>query len=138
MHVPRPEHIVCATVVALASGTALAAAAETPTLTAVSAQRGHVVVDARLTPDEAPYQVEVATSSRLLATGFPQSALVLRERLPTETTGKVHYRTHAGVKPGRYWVAVSARLLDATSCMPIKPGADCNVAWSRAVPLRVR
>jgi hypothetical protein len=138
MHVPRPERIICAAVVALAPATALAAATEAPTVAAVSVQRGHVVVDARFTPDNAPYQVEVATSSRLLATGFPQSALVLRERLPAETTGKLHYRTHAAVKPGRYWVAVSARLLDATSCMPIKPGAICNVAWSRAAPLRVR
>ena len=125
--------------VGLTSVAALAAAAApSPTLVTLSPQRGHVAVVARFGPDQSPYEVEVARAPRVAGAGFPRSSLVAREYLPVARDGVVRYRTHARLGAGVYWAAVSARLLDATSCLPVRRGVDCNVEWSRPRELRVR
>lgn len=107
-------------------------------VTRVSVRGGHVIVAARFGPAQGPYLVEFSRSKTIYATGFQRRDLVLRAALLASDTGLVRYRTRQTVVPGRYWVAVAARLLDATSCQPILHGMDCNVEWSRPVAVRVR
>jgi hypothetical protein len=125
-------------VLAVAVPASIRAAESTPVVVSLSAEQGHVVVGARFSPDEGPYQVEIARVKTMYSTGFVRRSTVVRERLPQTTTGVVRYRTHAKLAPGRYWVAVEANLLDATSCTPILRGASCNQVWSRPVAVRVR
>ena len=122
-------------VAVLATG---AGADSSPAVVGLSAQRGHVVVAAQFGAGQGPYIVEIARAKTMYATGFPKRFVVVREALPQTATGLVHYRTRGIVRPGRYWVAVAAHLLDATSCQPILHGMDCNVQWSHAVAVRVR
>jgi hypothetical protein len=126
------------TAVGLTSVGALAAGAPSPALVTLSAQHGHIAVVARIGPDQSPYEIEVARSARVLGTGFPRSALVARDYLAAARGGLVRYRTHAKLRAGVYWAAVSARLVDATTCLPVRRGVDCNVEWSRPLRVRVR
>ena len=115
-----------------------AGADSSPAVVGLSAQRGHVVVSAQFGAGQGPYLVEIARTKTMYATGFPKRFIVVREALPQTATGLVHYRIRETVHPGRYWVAVAAHLLDATSCQPILHGMDCNVQWSRPVLVRVK
>jgi len=125
---------VAALVVAVPAAAVLGAP---PQIVRVSALRAHVLVTARFDRSELPYRVEVSTSPRLGAAGFPARFVADAEWLPSAGTGLVRYRTKRSLAPGRYWVAVSGRIAGVGTCFPLHGGGPCNVVWSRPVPLRV-
>ncbi len=105
------------------------AAAASPSLRSVSAQRRHVVAVFRI-GDLTPGQILVATRRRTSANGeFVTANVRLREQLaPTIRNGVARYRTRHRLKAGRYYVEVSG--IVATDCLP---GHACPERWSNVL-----
>lgn len=121
----------------VAVGAASAGEGGSPRLVSAAASGRHAAVVARFGRDDVANQIEVSTSSRITAAGFPAKAIVIREQLPNGVTGTLRYRTKGELRPGRYWVAVSAHLLGFGTCVPLRRGVPCDVAWSNTLPLHV-
>ncbi len=69
---------------------------------------------------------------------FTTGALRLSERIaaaPNAATGLVRWRTQGTLRPGRYWVRVSAVDAGETSCTPKL--SDCLARWSNVLPVTV-
>jgi hypothetical protein len=106
------------------------AAAPAPYLRSVAAVHRHVVAVFSLGTDQAPRQIVIAASPK---TG-PNGALVstnvrLRETIArtTRVPAGTRVETRHSLRPGRYWVQVSAAAI-GIDCLPTKP--TCNVRWS--------
>jgi hypothetical protein len=105
------------------------AAAPAPYLRSVAAVHRHVAAVFRLGTDQAARQIVVAASPK---TG-PNGALVstnvrLRETIARTTRVPAGTRvvTRHSLRPGRYWVQVSADVT-GLDCLPAKP---CRASWS--------
>jgi hypothetical protein len=107
--------------------TAVSAAASVPNLRSVSSQRRHVVAVFVLN-DLTPGQIVVANKAARTPTGaFLAANVRLRETMaPTYRNGAYHWRTKHVLRPGRYFVEISARPI-TTDCLPVK---TCPVLWS--------
>ncbi len=122
-------------VVALAAAllTGISAAASTPYLRSAAASRGHIVVVFTLgeAEDVTPNRIAVAVNTGTQADGsfFPANVRV-QETITnvTQVSGGQRYRTQHKLRPGRYYVKVSGRVL-GLDCTPLKP---CKDLWSNA------
>jgi hypothetical protein len=109
-------------------------AAPTPYLRSVTAVHRHVVAIFRLGTDLAPRQIVVAVSPKTGSNGALVSTNVrLRETIgrTTRVPSGTRVETRHSLRPGRYWVQVSAGVI-AVDCLPAKP---CPVNWSNVRPL---
>jgi len=106
------------------------AAATAPYLRSVAAVHRHVVAVFRLGTDQAPRQILVATSPKTEPNGALVSTNVrLRETIARTTRVPAGTRevTRHSLRPGRYWVQVSAEVT-GLDCLPEKP---CRTtSWS--------
>jgi hypothetical protein len=115
--------------------TSASAAASQPHLLSASARSRHVVVTYTL-GDQAPSKIVVATRP---ATGlggqFLDRNVRLREPLSAtvRANGAYRMRTRHTLRPGRYYVQVSATVL-GLDCTPHKP---CPARWSNVLRVRV-
>jgi hypothetical protein len=107
-----------------------------PHLRSARPQGGHIVVVYTL-GDQAPSKIVVATRR---ATGMGGALLAknvrLREPLPASIRVRgdaFRVRTRHTLRPGRYFVQVSATAL-VPGCTPHKP---CPTRWSNVLPVRV-
>jgi hypothetical protein len=85
-------------------------------------------------------EIEISTGRRLVGTGFLPGQLVLREAIDAapDSAGILRFTTRGRVRPGRFWVAVSAMDVGLTSCVPLRLRGGCLTEWSNLLPLRVR
>ena len=117
--------------------TSAVGAVSQPHLRSARAQAGHVVVVYTL-GDNAPLRIVVATR-RITGKGggFPAKNVRLRESLPVGVRVRgdaIRARTRQTLRPGRYFVQISARKLGSLDCTPHKP---CPTQWSNVLPVRV-
>jgi hypothetical protein len=127
--------IAVAAFVALAAVAVAAAPASTvPDLRSVSASHRHVVV-VFTTGELAPRTVQVATRPQRGSDGsFVAANVRLNELMrPTRVAAGYRSRTRGTLRPGRYYVAVSANEI-ALDCTPHKP---CKTSWSNVRSIRV-
>lgn len=113
------------------------AAAPVPYLRSVSALHRHVVAVFRLGTDQTARQIVVATSPKTGPNGALLSTNVrLRETIARTTRVAAGTRvvTRHSMRPGRYWVQVSAGAT-GINCLPAKP---CPVSWSNVRSLVIR
>ena len=121
---------------ALAALTAAAALASTiPNLRSAGASHRHVVV-VFTTGELAPRSVQVATRPQRGSDGsFVAANVRLNELMrPARVAAGFRWRTRGKLRPGRYYVAVSATEI-ALDCTPHKP---CKTSWSNARSIRIR
>ena len=116
--------------------TSAVGAVSQPHLRSARAQAGHVVVVYTL-GDNAPLRIVVATR-RITGKGggFLAKNVRLRESLPVGVRVRgdaIRARTRQTLRPGRYFVQISARKL-GLDCTPHKP---CPTRWSNVLPVRV-
>jgi hypothetical protein len=107
------------------------AATPTPYLRSVVAVNRHVVAVFRLGTDLAPRQIVVAVSPKTEPNGALVSTNVrLRETiaLTTHVPGGTRVKARHTLRPGRYWVQISAEVV-GLDCLPAKP---CHASWSNA------
>lgn len=127
-----------AALLALGSGllASAPAAVSQPHLRSARARSGHIVVVYTL-GDQAPSRIVVATRRATgMGGGFLAKNVRLREPLPASVRVRgdaYRARTRQTVRPGRYFVQVSATAL-GLDCTPHKP---CPTRWSNVLPVRV-
>jgi hypothetical protein len=112
-----------------------AASADGPQLRAAHAVGGHVEVVFSLGGLVRASQIQIAAGPN---GRFTAGAVRLSERIaaaPNAATGLVRWRTHGVLRPGRYWVRVSAVDAGETSCTPKL--SDCLAQWSNVLPVTV-
>jgi hypothetical protein len=105
------------------------AATPAPYLRSVVAVNRHVVAVFRLGTDLAPRQIVVAVSPKTEPNGALVSTNVrLRETiaLTTHVPGGTRVKARHTLRPGRYWVQISAEVV-GLDCLPAKP---CRASWS--------
>ena len=104
-------------------------AAPAPYLRSVVAVNRHVVAVFRLGTDLAPGQIVVAVSPKTEPNGALVSTNVrVRETIArtTHVPGGTRVKTRHTLRPGRYWVQISAEVV-GLDCLPAKP---CHASWS--------
>ncbi len=116
-----------------------AASADGPRLRSAHAVGGHVEVVFSLGGLVRASQIQIAAGPGAGPGGrFPTRTLRLSERIaaaPDASTGLVRWRTRGTVRPGRYWVRVSAVDAGETGCTPKL--SDCLAQWSNMLPVTV-
>jgi hypothetical protein len=124
----------CGALAAVAVAAAAAPASTVPDLRSVSASHRHVVV-VFTTGELAPRTVQVATRPQRGRDGsFVAVNVRLNELMrPTRVAAGYRSRTRGTLRPGRYYVAVSANEI-ALDCTPHKP---CKTSWSNVRSIRV-
>ena len=126
---------IAASVLGLGLLTSAAAAVSQPHLRSASVRQGHVVVVYTL-DEQLPSKIVVATHPTTGRDGdFLAKNVRLREPLSATTRVKGAYRmrTRHTLRPGRYYVHVSATVL-GLDCTAHKP---CPAHWSNVLRVRV-
>ncbi len=111
------------------------ASADGPQLRSARAVGGHVEVVFSLGGLVRASQIQIAAGP---GGRFTSGALRLSERVaaaPNASTGLVRWRTRGTLRPGRYWVRVSAVDAGETSCIPKL--SDCLAQWSNVLSVTV-
>ncbi len=110
------------------------ASADGPQLRSARAVGRHVEVVFSLGGLARASQIQIAAGPGRFSTG----AVRLSERIaaaPNASTGLVRWRTRQALRPGRYWVRISAVDAGETSCTPKL--SDCLAQWSNVLPVTV-
>jgi hypothetical protein len=114
--------------------TGISAASSSPALVSAAASRGHVVAVFTFGAQEgdlAPGHIAVAAAPAVQLNGSFTSANVrVQEAVsnPAKVANGYRVRTQHKLRPGRYWVKVSAIVI-GLDCTPHKP---CKELWSNA------
>jgi hypothetical protein len=111
----------------------ISAASSQPYLRSAVASRGHVVAVFTLgdSEDMAPARIAVAVGTKTQLDGsFVPANVRVQESISKVTTvsNGLRVRTQHKLRPGRYYVKVSGRMI-ALDCTPLKP---CKEQWSNA------
>jgi hypothetical protein len=119
--------LIAAAALGAALVTGASAGTPTPYLRSATAANRHVVVTYRL-GDLLPGRILVASSAQRETSGrFVQANVRLNEPLSgTRTASGLRLRTRHALRPGRYYVEVSATVV-GVDCTPRKP---CPTDWS--------
>jgi hypothetical protein len=119
--------LIAAAALGAALVTGASAGTPTPYLRSATAANRHVVVTYRL-GDLLPGRILVASSAQRETSGrFVQANVRLNEPLSgTRTASGLRLRTRHALRPGRYYVEVSATVV-GVDCTPHKP---CPTDWS--------
>jgi hypothetical protein len=126
-------------VVAALGAVAPAAADQMPLLRAAKAVHRHVVLQISVS-DLRPIELTVAKRRAVNADGaLLQKNVRLQEaiQIPASQTGVIRWQSHKTLRPGTYYVQVTAvQTVDVTDCPPKM--RSCNERWSNVRRVVVR